>query len=252
MSLTIDLSGKRVLVTGASRGIGTAIAVRMAEAGARVAVHYASSRQAADDLAARIDGVAFAADLGEPEACRRLIEEVTGEFGGLDVLVNNAGIALGIPMEAPAEEFSQVWDRTMAVNARAPELLFRLALPHFRDAGGGRVISIASRAAFRGDTPEYMVYGASKAAMVASTRTIARYFGKEHICAFTVAPGFTKTDMAQAFVDKYGEDFARGDIALNRLTEPDDIAPLVVLLASGLADHATGCTVDVNAGSYVH
>ena len=111
---------------------------------------------------------------------------------------------------------------------------------------------MASRAAFRGDTPDYMAYAASKAGVVALTRSIARGLGKEGITAFVLAPGFVKTDMAQDFIDQYGESVVLDDLALDRLTEPADLAPLAVLLASGLMDHATGCTIDVNAGSYVH
>jgi 3-oxoacyl-[acyl-carrier protein] reductase len=251
MPLQIDLAGRIVLVTGASRGIGRAIALAMADAGASVAVHYDRSARMAEDVATQTGGRSFQADLSDPAACERLIAGVVDAYGRLDVLVNNAGIAEGVPLDADVATVQATWDRTMAVNARAPELLFRLALPAFRAQGGGRVINIASRAAFRGDTPEYMVYGSSKAAMVAATRTIARFFGKEGIRAFTIAPGFTRTDMAAAFIAEYGEAIALGDIALERLTEPEDLAPLAVLLASGLADHATGSTIDVNAGSYV-
>ena len=104
----------------------------------------------------------------------------------------------------------------------------------------------------RGDTPDYLAYAASKGALVALTRSIARGYGKDGITAFNVAPGFTRTEMAQDFIDQYGEDFAMAGAALPEMTRPEDIAPIVVLLASGLADHATGATVDVNAGSYVH
>ncbi|MGB5303332.1 MAG: SDR family oxidoreductase, partial [Gemmatimonadota bacterium] len=144
------------------------------------------------------------------------------------------------------------WDLTMAVNLRAVELLSRLAIDHFQQHDGGRIINIASRAAFRGDTPEYMTYAASKGGVVALTRSMARGFGKAGICAFVVAPGFVRTEMAQEVIDEHGEERVTGDLALDRLTEPADVAPLVVLLASGLADHATGGTFDVNAGSYVH
>ena len=113
-------------------------------------------------------------------------------------------------------------------------------------------MAIASRAAFRGDTPEMLAYAASKAGLVALMRSIARGLGKQGVKAFVVAPGFTRTDMAAAFVEAYGEAHAVSDLALDRMTEPEDIAPLVTLLASGLADHATGGTFDVNAGSYVH
>jgi NAD(P)-dependent dehydrogenase (short-subunit alcohol dehydrogenase family) len=140
----------------------------------------------------------------------------------------------------------------MHVNLRAPELLCRHAIPHFQAQGGGRIINVASRAAFRGDEPDYMTYAASKGGLVALTRSIARTLGGDGIKAFTLAPGFVRTDMAQAFIDEYGEAHATSDLALSDLTEPDDVAPMAVLLASGRADHATGCTVDINAGSYVH
>ena len=136
--------------------------------------------------------------------------------------------------------------------ARAAALLCARAIPQFETRGGGRIINISSRAAFRGDQPDYIAYAASKGGMVALTRSIARGFGKQGVVAFNVAPGFTRTAMAQDFIDQYGEDYAVSDIALTRLTEPKDIAPTVVFLASGLADHATGATIDINAGSYVH
>lgn len=256
MALTIDLSGRVALVTGASRGIGRALAEGLAQAGATVAVHYHRNRTAAEALATQLGqgARAFGADLADVAACRRLFETVVATYGRLDVLVNNAGVAIGAELDAPLETWQQAWERTMAINLRAPELLCRLAIQQFLQQGGGRIINIASRAAFRGDTPEYMAYAASKGGLVALTRSIARnpHLGRAGIRAFVVAPGFTRTDMAQDFIERYGPDIALGDIALERLTEPEDLAPLVVLLASGLADHATGCTIDVNAGSYVH
>ena len=252
--MKIDLSGKVVLVTGASRGIGRALALGLAEAGAAVAVHYNRGREQAAALAASLGSGAKAigADLAQSAACERLMESVTGHFGRLDVLVNNAGIARLVPLDAPTDAWLAAWQETMAVNLGATELLSRLAIRHFRERGGGRIINVASRAAFRGDTPEYIAYAASKGGVVALTRSIARAYGKDGICAFILAPGFVRTDMAQESIDKYGEEHVLGDIALNTLTEPTDLAPLVCLLASGLADHATGATVDVNAGSYVH
>ncbi len=250
----IDLTGKAVLVTGASRGIGRAIAQQMAASGARVGVHFNQNREAAEALVEEIGhgAQALQADLAEVAACERLFEEAVEAFGRVDVLANNAGLALSIPFEAPVDEWQKAWDLTMAVNLRAVELLCRLAVGHFRQHGGGRLINVASRAAFRGDTPDYLAYAASKAGMVALTRSLARGFGPDGVVAFTLAPGFTRTDMAQDFIDTYGEEYALQGVALDRLTEPEDVAPLAVFLASGLADHATGCTIDVNAASYVH
>ena len=257
--MTLDLTGKQILVTGASRGIGRAIAEAMGQAGARVAVHYHRRAEAARAVAeaAGAGAVPFQADLSADGAAAALFHEVVNAFGAVDVLVNNAGVAHALPFGEGAEAFSEDdwrdgWQHTMAVNLRAPEALCRQAVPHFRQQGGGRIISVASRAAFRGDTPDYLAYAASKAGLVALTRSIARGFGDDGICAFTLAPGFTRTDMAQDFIDEYGQAHALEGNALGRLTEPQDIAPLAVLLASGQADHATGTTIDVNAGSYVH
>ena len=250
----IDLKGKTILVTGASRGIGRALAEGLAEAGATVAVHFNENRTAAETLAAALGHGArpFQADLAETMACERLFEEVVEAYGRLDVLVNNAGVALSIPMDASTSEWKKGWDLTLAVNLCAVELLCRRAVGHFKKHGGGRIINIASRAGIRGDVPAYLSYAASKGGVVALTRSLARGFGKDGICAFVLTPGFVRTDMAQDFIDDYGEAFVIDDLALDRLTEPADLAPLVVLLASGLADHATGTTIDVNAGSYVH
>lgn len=252
--MRIDLSSTSVLVTGASRGIGAAVARAMGKAGARVAIHYRGQRQQAAALAEQIGAAAeiFQADLSHAEECIKLWNAVTARFGQVNTLVNNAGVAISSPLESATADWLQGWDTTMAVNLRAPAILSRLAIEHFRARGGGRIINISSRAAFRGDQPAYLAYAASKGGLVALTRSIARGFGKAGVVAFNVAPGFTRTDMAQAFLDQYGEDYVTSDIALQRLTEPDDVAPFVVFLASGLADHSTGCTIDVNAGSYVH
>ena len=252
--MKIDLGNTSVLVTGASRGIGAAIVLAMGKAGARVAIHYRDRRQEAEALAGQIGANAeiFQADLGRVEECTALWQSVTARFARVSTLVNNAGIAISSPLESATKDWVAGWDATMAVNLRAPAVLSRLAIEHFRARGGGRIINISSRAAFRGDQPPYLAYAASKGGLVALTRSIARGFGKAGITAFNVAPGFTRTDMAKDFLDEYGENYVAGDIALQKLTEPDDIAPFVVFLASGLADHATGCTIDVNAGSYVH
>ena len=252
--MRIDLSGTSVLVTGGSRGIGAALVRALGHAGARVAIHYRDQRQRAVALAEEVGAGAevFAADLSKVEDCHALWSSVVARFGRVNTLVNNAGIAVASPLEGTTEDWLQQWDTTMAVNLRAPAILSRLAIAHFAARGGGRLINISSRAAFRGDQPSYLAYAASKGGLVALTRSIARGFGKAGILAFNVAPGFTRTEMAQAFLDEYGEDYATSDIALERLTEPGDIAPFVLFLASGLGDHATGCTIDINAGSYVH
>jgi len=249
----IDLSDQTILVTGASRGIGRAIAHALGTSGAQVAIHYHRSAEPAHALAEALDEAEpFQANLATVAGCTQLFDDVTTAFGRIDGLVNNAGVAVQLPLDDADETWAEGWARTMHVNLRAPELLCRRAIRHFRKHGGGRIINVASRAAFRGDTLDYMAYAASKGGLVALTRSIARGGGSDSIVAFTLAPGFTRTDMAQDFIDTYGEDYATDDLALNRLTEPADIAPTAAFLASGLADHATGATIDLNAGSYVH
>ena len=254
LNMHIDLSGKNILVTGASRGIGKAIASLLDKSGARVIIHFNKNEAEARALAAQMENhpVCMQADLNDVDACIALFSDSISQLGSVDVVVNNAGVAVEAPIDAPVEAWLEAWTTTMQVNVRAVELLSRLAIQHFLTREGGRIINIASRAAFRGDTPGYMTYAASKAGMVALTKSIARAYGKNGITSFVVAPGFTRTDMAQDFIDRYGEAHAVSDIALSTLTQPEDIAPLVTFLASGLGDHATGTSIDVNAGSYVH
>ncbi|MDQ3394653.1 MAG: SDR family oxidoreductase [Bacteroidota bacterium] len=252
--MNIDLTNLNILVTGASKGIGFAIARQLAISGARVAIHYNNSGKKAIELATFLgnNSIAFKADFSDQSQILRLFDEVLVEFGHLDVIINNAGIALNSPIETSDAKWLDDWEQTLTVNLTATALLCKKSLSHFLTRNSGRIINIASRAAFRGDTAGYLAYAASKGGMVALTRSLARAYGKQGIKAFLLAPGFTKTAMAQEFIDAYGEDFTKNDISLDRITVPEDIVPLVVLLASGLADHATGCTIDVNAGSYVH
>lgn len=216
-----------------------------------MAVHYAREKTGAENVAREIGARAFGADLASAAACVSLWQEVVDCYGTVHGLVNNAGVAVESPLTTATDTWLTAWNHTLAVNLTATGLLCRAALAHFEDQHNGRIINIASRAAFRGDTPDYLAYAASKGGMVALTRSIARGFGKKGIKAFLVAPGFTRTDMAQSFIDQYGEALVSGDIALERLTEPQDIAPTIAFLLSGLADHATGSTIDINAGSYV-
>lgn len=251
--MNISLKGKVVLVTGGSRGIGAGICLAFGEAEATVAVHYRSKKDEALNLAAAIgnNSSAFQADLSDSKQTINLYKQVIDEYGRIDVLVNNAGVAFSIEMSQDDEAWVEGWDQTFAVNTQAQGILCKKAIGTFKEIGGGRIINIASRAAFRGDTLDYLAYGASKGGIPALTRSIARYCGRDNIKAFCIAPGFVRTDMAQDFMDAYGEDYALNDIALNHLTEPKDLAPMVVFLASGLADHATGTTIDINAASYV-
>ncbi|MEL6852871.1 MAG: SDR family oxidoreductase, partial [Bacteroidota bacterium] len=220
--------------------------------GATIALHYRQAQKEAEILAKNIPNVhLFQADLADPVASRELVPRVIDQLGGLQTLVNNAGVVVEAGLNHDPRQWQAAWEKTLQVNLIAAASCSRKAIEHMRLNGGGRLIHIASRAAFRGDTPEYIAYAASKAGMVAMSRSMARYYGKDEIKSFVIAPGFTRTAMAQEFIDQYGEEIVRHDLALNDLTEPEDIAPTVVFMASGLMDHATGCAVDINAGSYV-
>jgi len=251
----INLSGLNILVTGASRGIGKALATKLAEAGATIAVHYNKNVRDAENLAHILgnESKAFQADLSKPDEASKLFERVTLEMGSIEILINNAGLAKTAAIDAKDDVWKAAWDETMMVNLTSAAILSKKAVQHFLERkAAGRIINIASRAAFRGDEAEYIAYAASKAGLVSLTRSIAKSFGKEGVKAFVIAPGFVRTDMSQEFMQQYGEDHVKGDLALERLTEPKDIAPLVTFIASGMADHATGATFDVNAGSYLH
>ncbi len=252
--MNIDLTNKHILVTGASRGIGKAITAQLLNSGATVAAHYNNTPVAIAGLtpAAAKRLTSLRANLAEVGETANLFKEAVAALGHVDVIINNAGLALKSEVEEPLAEFARKWQTTMAVNLQAVGVLCKQAVLHFINRGGGIIINISSRAAFRGDTAEYLAYAASKGGVVALTRSLARAYGKQGIVAFNIAPGFVKTDMADEFIEEYGEGFIKDDIALAEVTQPQDLAPLVTLLASGLANHATGGTFDVNAGSYVH
>lgn len=252
--MQINLINQRILVTGASRGIGRAIATQLSESGAEVLIHYNKNLEEARKLQSNLKNTSHLVqvDLSDLSQVVGWIPKLVEMFGNIDAVVNNAGIAISSPDDSSTLEWLSAWQQTMDVNTTSLAIICKEFLEHAQKNKNGRIINISSRAAFRGDTKDYLAYGASKAAIVSLTRSIARYYGKEGIKAFLIAPGFTRTDMAQDFFDQYGEAYALNDIALNQLTEPKDIAPIVTFLCSGLADHSTGCTIDINAGSYVH
>lgn len=251
--MNISLTNKVILVTGGSRGIGKAIALALGASGATIALHYAQNRAGAEEVLAQLPANSFLVqgDFSQGEAPKKIMDQVIEKYGRLDVLINNAGIAIDLPLSHSWKQWQKGWEKTLQVNLIAAGILSKLAIRQFQLQDGGRIIHIASRAAFRGDVPGYMAYAASKGGMVALSRSIARYFGKDNIHSFVVAPGFTQTEMAQQFIDEFGEEIVKKDLALNELTQPEDVAPTVVFLASGLMDHATGSTIDINAGSYV-
>jgi len=250
----IDLSGLKILLTGASQGIGKVTAAYLMKMGAQVAVHYNSSKESAEDLVAAYKATnskIFKADLDKEDEVVTLFDTVKKEFGVIDVVILNAGVAISHSINENPQDWYTVWKKTININLNSVGLLTKLGIDHFKEQKGGRLIYIGSRAAFRGETEDYLAYAASKGGLTSLARSVARSFGKENIKSFVIAPGFTKTQMADAFIEKYGEERILSEISLNELTKPSDIAPLIALMSSGLMDHATGATIDVNAGSHI-
>ena len=249
----MDLKGRKILVTGASRGIGAAIAHELLDNGAQLALHYNTSEKEARTLHDRYPETAslFQANLENARETEAMMLEVCEAFGELDSIVLNAGIFQPHPVDLNMEEWLGIWRKIINVNLESAGIMTKMGIEHFRKTGGGRLVYIGSRAAFRGETQEYLAYAASKGGLTSLARTVARSFGKENIKSFVVAPGFTRTEMAEEFIKVHGEARVLKEIALNELTVPEDIAPLVALMCSGKMDHATGSTIDINAGSYI-
>jgi NAD(P)-dependent dehydrogenase (short-subunit alcohol dehydrogenase family) len=248
----LDLSGNVALITGASRGIGRECALRMSAAGAQVAVNYLRSEAEAHDLVVEMgteSAIAIRADVANPEDVRLMIDAVVERFGTIDILVNNAATFELNPFDGDDyEAWRRGWERTFSLNVFGAANAAWLAMQIMRRKGGGRIINIASRAAFRGET-EFADYGASKAALVNLTRSIARACAKDNIVASCVAPGFIETEMARAELEAHYEEIV-GQIPLRRVGTVDDVAATVLFLASPLASYLNGVTIDVNGGSW--
>jgi 3-oxoacyl-[acyl-carrier protein] reductase len=252
MTLAIDLRGSVALVTGGSRGLGASIVRLLHEAGASVFFTFSTRRDEADALAAA---------LGERAACTRcdvtdgaalpgLVEACVARFGALHTLVNNAGIFERNPFDgADFEAWRAGWRRTFDVNLFGAADLSWAAMRHMRAHGGGRIVNIASRTAHRGEL-EHADYGASKAALINLTKSIARTYSKNAVLAFAVAPSFIETEMAaRDLATRRAEIVA--EIPVGRIAVPSDVAGIVAFLASPMADYLNGATIDVNGGSYL-
>jgi len=230
-----------ILLTGASRGIGAATYDLLTSSGHKVAGH---STKGGNGL--------IAGDLADPASINSIWDQALDALDGrIEVLVNNAGIYEGVADDAPDDEWRTGWDRTLQVNLRAAADLCRQAVAHFRHQGGGRIVNVASRAAFRGDSPSHWHYAASKSAMIGMTKTIARGYAAEDILAFAVAPGFTVSEMTEEYLAGRGGAAIVADIPLGRVTNTAEVAEAIRWLAIEAPAASTGSVIDLNGASYV-
>ena len=231
-----------VLVTGGARGIGAAIVEALQARGARVLGHGRTETQ-----------TVIGADLSDPEAADALWNRALQRLDGrIDVLINNAGVFEAGGVEAGTAEWRAVWSRALQINLQAAADLSRRAVLHWRARSHpGRLINIASRAAYRGDSPDHWHYAASKAGMVAMTKSIARGYAAEGLLAFAVCPGFVQTDMAADYLQTSSDDSLRADIPLGRVAQPLEVASIATYLALDAPASMTGAVLDINGASYV-
>jgi len=252
--MAMNLEGKTVLITGASRGIGRETAIQCARAGARVAVHYRANREAAAETLAMLGGGehrSFACDLAESDGPADLVAAVLEAFGGLDVVVNNAGIFERHAFEETDQAaWRAAWERTLAVNLLGPASLSFAAARHMAAHGGGRIVNVSSRGAFRGE-PRAPAYGASKAGLNAMSQSLAQALAPHGVRVFVVAPGFVETEMAERVLAGPEGDAVRAQSPLGRVARPEEVARTIVFLAAEAPEFLTGCIVDVNGASYL-
>jgi 3-oxoacyl-[acyl-carrier protein] reductase len=246
------VTSRAILITGASRGIGRAIAEAFGALGDRVAVHHRDSAALAAQVAAGLPGDGHAvvqADLADPEAVRAMVDEAAGRLGGIDVLVNNAGVYVSHPItEVSYEQWQAAWQATLGVNLVGAANATWCAVQHMQP--GGRIINVSSRGAFRGE-PGQPAYGASKAGLNALGQSLARALAPRGISVGVVAPGFVETDMAAEALTGPGGAEILAQSPFGRVARPAEIAAAVVYLASADAEWASGSIIDLNGASYL-
>ena len=247
----------KILLTGSSKGIGLNIANTLINEGHDIALHYNKNKSELDALLkdSKTNSFTIQSDLSDSNQIKDLVNSTIDKLSFPDCIINNAGIAESADISIDFEIWNELFDRTIDVNLKAPSLIFKEFIKYKRlnkINSRLRFINIASRAAFRGEQQDYISYACSKGGIISLTKTMSRSFGEtDNIVAISLAPGFVRTEMAQRFIDKHGEDIVKQGITLDRLTEPKDISPIVSLIVSGKMDHSTGSTIDVNGGSFL-
>ncbi len=249
--MTISLAGRRALVTGASRGIGRAVALVLAAEGARVAVHYGTDAKAAENVRRELSGgghVVLGCDLADPAQAAALADRAAEALGGLDIVVNNAGIYQRHDLHESG--WLETWNRILAVNLTAPALIIAGALPHLEQAKRAHIVNISSRGAYRGE-PQGPAYGASKAGLNALSQSLSQALAPRHITVVGVAPGWVLTDMTKEYLDSPEGEAIRAQSPAGRVATAAEVAAVVALAVSGRADALQGAVIDVNCASYL-
>ena len=250
----MDFTNKTVLVTGGSRGIGKAIAFAFAKKGARVAVLFRSDQVSADKTLAELEGnthLAIKADVADADQVKKALDAVIESFGRLDIVVNNAGIGIYHPLPTTNyEDWQQAWKQTIDANLIGPANICFCAAKHMIDQGGGRIVNITSRGAFRGE-PTKAAYGASKAGLNSLSQSLAVALGGYKIFVGAVAPGFVNTELTADRLNGPEGEQIKAQSPFNRVAEPEEVAHAVLFLASEGAEFSTGTIIDVNGASYL-
>lgn len=250
----MNFAQKTVLVTGASRGIGRAIAQMFAERGARVAIHYHRNQTAANTTLSTLSGsdhILVQADIKDATSVQQMIETVVQRMGRLDILINNAGIYEEHPLvKTTYTEWQRHWSDILATNLVGVANTIYCAAQHMIAQGGGRIVNISSRGAFRGE-PDGPAYGASKAGLNSMSQSLAKYLAPHNIFVGVVAPGFVETDMAESILASPEGDGIRNQSPFGRVAKPEEVAYAALFLASAGAEFMTGAIIDVNGASYL-
>ncbi|NND32800.1 MAG: SDR family oxidoreductase [Saprospiraceae bacterium] len=250
----MDFTDKIVLITGGSRGIGAAISTAFAERGGIVAINYRSKHHVAEKLAKSLPGEGhelFQADIATAPACSALVESVVARYGRIDVLINNAAIHERHPIDQISyEDWNRVFEETIQIDLLAPSRLMYLTARQMMKQGGGRIVNISSRGAFRGE-PDQPAYGASKAGLNAMSQSLAQKLAPYGISIGLVAPGFVQTDMVKDLLEGPSGDSIRTQSPFNRVAKPEEVAYAALFLASTEAGFSSGAIIDVNGASYL-
>ena len=250
----MNFDNQKVLVTGGSRGIGKAVSLAFARAGATIAIIYRENKAAAQATLAQLPGsghLAVAADVADPATVETGVAEALAGLGKIDILVNNAGIGIYHPIaDVSYQEWQDAWRKTLEANLLGPANLCFCVARQMMKQGGGRIVNISSRGAFRGE-PLKPAYGASKAGLNSLSQSLAIALAPHNIFVGAVAPGFVNTELTADRLNSPEGDEIRAQSPFNRVAEPENVAHAVLFLASKGAEFSTGTIIDVNGASYL-